>query len=51
MTEKTKTLTQDQKEKFEHRDLSRLRSQSRKIYKTFIPQSKVLPKVEFQKQF
>ena len=38
-------LTQDQKEKSEHRDLSRLRSQPRKNYKTFIPQSKIIKKV------
>ena len=42
-------LPQDQKEKSEHRKLSRLRSQPRKNYKTFIPQSKILKKVEFQK--
>ena len=45
-----KILPQDQKEKFEHRDSSRLRSQPRKKYNTFIPQSKILKKVEFQKQ-
>ena len=48
MTEKL--LLQDHKEKSEHRDLSRLRSQARKNYKTFIPQSKTLKKIEFQKQ-
>ena len=32
-------LPQDQKEKSEHRKLSRLGSQPRKNYKTFIPQS------------
>ena len=47
MTEKV--LPQDQKEKFEHRELSRLRSQPRKNYKTFIPQSKISKKVEFRK--
>ena len=47
MTEKL--LPQDQQEKFEHRESSRLRSQPRKNYKTFIPQSKILKKVEFQK--
>ena len=46
-----KILPQDQKEKFEHRDLSRLRSQPRKNYDTCIPQSKILKKVEFQKNF
>ena len=49
MTEKT--LPQDLKEKSKHRELSRLRSQPRKKYKTFIPQSKTLKKIEFQKQF
>ena len=44
MTEKI--LLPDQKEKFEHRKSSRLRSQPRKNYKTFIPQSKILKKVE-----
>ena len=34
----------------EHRESSRLRNQPRKNYKTFIPQSKILKKVEFQKQ-
>ena len=38
-----------EKEKYEHREFSRLRSQSRKNYKTFIPQSKILKKVEFKK--
>ena len=47
MTEKI--LPQDQKEKFEQRELSRLRSQPRKSYITFFPQSKILQKVEFQK--
>ena len=42
-------LPQQQKEKSEHRESSRLRSQPRKDYKTFIPQSKILKKVEFQK--
>ena len=37
-------------EKSEHRESSRLRNQPRKNYKTFIPQSKILKKVEFQKQ-
>ena len=46
-----KNLPQDQKEKFEHRELSQLRSQPRKNYKTVIPQSKILKKVEFQNNF
>ena len=45
-----KILPQEQVEKSEHRESSRLRNQLRKIYKTFIPQSKILKKVEFQKQ-
>ena len=45
-----KILPQEQVEKLEHRELSRLRNQTRKNYKTFIPQSKILKKVEFQKQ-
>ena len=48
MTEKI--VSQDQKEKFELKESSRLRSQPRKDYKTFIPQSKILKKIEFQKQ-
>ena len=48
MTEKI--LLQDQQQKSERRESSRLRSQPRKNYKTFIPQSKILKKVEFQKQ-
>ena len=48
MTEKI--LPQDQKENSEHRESSRLRTQPRKNYKTFIPQSKILKKVEFQQQ-
>ena len=44
-----KILLQDQKEKSENRESSRLRSQPRKNYKTFIPQSKILKKVEFKK--
>ena len=48
MTEKI--LPQDQQEKSEHRELSRLKSQPRKNYETFFPQSKTLEKVEFQKQ-
>ena len=45
-----KILPQEQVEKSEHKELSRLRNQPRKNYKTFIPQSKILKKVEFQKQ-
>ena len=45
-----KILSLDQQQKSEHRKLSRLRSQPRKNYKTFIPLSKILKKVEFQKQ-
>ena len=48
---KEQILPQDQKEKAEHRQLSRLRNQPRKDYKTFIPQSKILKKVEFQEPF
>ena len=44
-----KILPQEQVEKSEHRE-SRLRNQPRKNYKTFIPQSKTLKQVEFQKQ-
>ena len=46
---KEKNSTTGSKEKFEHRETSRLRIQPRKNYKTFIPQSKILKKVEFQK--
>ena len=48
MTEKL--IPQEQFEKSEHRESSRLRNQPRKNYKTFIPQYKILKKVEFQKQ-
>ena len=48
MTEKI--LPQEQLEKSEHRESSRLRSQLRKNYKTFIPQYKIIKKVEIQKQ-
>ena len=44
-----KILPQDQNKKSEHRESSQFRSQPRKNYKTFIPQSKILKKVEFQK--
>ena len=47
---KEKILPQEQIKKSEHRKSSRLRNQPRKNYKTFIPQSKILKKVEFQKQ-
>ena len=45
-----KIIPQEQVEKSEYRKSSRLRNQPRKNYKTFIPQSKILKKVEFQKQ-
>ena len=45
-----KILPQEQVEKSVHRKSSRLRNQPRKNYKTFISQSKILKKVEFQKQ-
>ena len=45
-----KIIPQEQVEKSEHRESSRIRNQPRKNYKTFIPQSKILKKVEFQKQ-
>ena len=44
-----KILPQEQKEKSTHRESSRLRNQPRKNYKTFIPQSKILKKIELQK--
>ena len=47
MTEKN--LPQNQKDKSEHRVSLRFRSQPRKNYKIFIPQSKILKKVEIQK--
>ena len=43
-------ISQEKFDKSEHRESSRLRNQPRKNYKTFIPQSKILKKVEFQKQ-
>ena len=43
-------LSQDQQQKSDYRESSRIRNQPRKNYKTFIPQSKILKKVEFQKQ-
>ena len=45
-----KILPQDQQQKSKNRESSRLRSQPRKNYKTIIPHSKILRKVEFQKQ-
>ena len=36
-----KILPQEQKEKSTHRELSRLKNQPRKDFKTFIPQSKI----------
>ena len=45
-----KILPQEQVEKSDYRESSRLRNQPRKHYKTFIPQSKILKKVGFQKQ-
>ena len=45
-----KIIHQEQVEKLKHRESSRLRNQPRKNYKTLIPQSKILKKVEFQKQ-
>ena len=45
-----KISPQDQQQKSKHRESSRLRSQPQKNYKTFIPQSKIIKKVEFQKQ-
>ena len=41
-----KILPQEQKDKSTHRESSRLRNQPRKNYKTFIPQCKILKKVE-----
>ena len=49
MTEET--LPQDQQEKSEHRESSRLRSQPHKNYKTFIPQSEVVKKLNFKNNF
>ena len=43
-------IPQEQIDKSEHRKSTRLRNQPRKNYKIFIPQSKILKKVEFQKQ-
>ena len=46
-----KILPQDQQQKVEPRQLSRLGCQPRKNYKIFIPQSKKLKKNDFKKQF
>ena len=43
-------IPQEQIDKSEHRKSTRLRNQPRKNYKILIPQSKILKKVEFQKQ-
>ena len=43
-----KILPHDQVEKSDHIESSRLRNQPHKNYKTFIPQSKIIKKVEFQ---
>ena len=40
-----KNLSQEQLEKSEHRESSRLRNQPSKNYETFIPQSKILKKI------
>ena len=45
-----KILPQEPVEQSEHKESSRLRNQPRKNYKTFIPPSKILKKVEFQNQ-
>ena len=45
-----KIQPQEQVEKSEHRESSRLRNQPPKNYKKLIPQSKIFKKVEFQKQ-
>ena len=44
-----KIMPQEHKKKSTHRESSRLRNQPRKDYKTFIPQSKILKKVQFQR--
>ena len=44
-----KILPQDPKESSQYRQSSRFGNQPRKDYKTFIPQSNILKKVEFQK--
>ena len=42
-------IPQEEIDKSEHRKATRLRNQPRKNYKMFIPQSKILKKVEFKK--
>ena len=42
-------IPQEEIDKSEHRKTTRLRNQPRKNYKMFIPQSKILKKVEFKK--
>ena len=44
-------IPQEQIDKSENRKTTRLRNQPRKNYKIFIPQSKILKKVEFQSNF
>ena len=44
-----KILTQDQKKKSQHRQSSQLQKKPRKDCKTFVPQSELFLKVEFQK--
>ena len=41
-------IPQEQIDKSEHRESSRLRNQPRKNYKVFIPQSKILKKLNFK---
>ena len=42
-------IPQEEIDKSEHRKTTKLRNQPRKNYKMFIPQSKILKKVEFKK--
>ena len=44
-------IPQEEIDKSEHRKTTRLRNQPRKNYKMFIPQSKILKKVEFKSNF
>ena len=46
-----KIILQEQVEKSEHRESSRLRNQPRKNYQTFIPQSKLFKKFNFENSF
>ena len=46
-----KFLPQEQVEKSEHKESSRLRNQPRRNYKTFIPQSKIPRKLNFKNNF